>query len=142
MQSSCRNREKLRLRTASHSVRLKRCRELGGRPTLAGRSVAAPTPEDHPRGRAQTAGEDEAETDRPCRDRREIGAELALDIRCLAETLAERVGRVGQLLAFGLDLAANVLEGSAVSICHRSSAPPLSAAPRGSPAPESEASPF
>jgi hypothetical protein len=135
MQSSCKNSEKERLSAARHSLRLSFCGELGARPTGAFRPVAvdkaeaadlglrllfASAAEDQPCGRADPTGEDEAEAERACRDGRKVGAKLAADVRRFADALAQRVGSLGELLALGLDLAANVLERAGVPTCHRS----------------------
>src|SRR5438445_9597418 len=135
MQSSCMNSETARLNAASHSPRLSCCGELGAWPAVASRSVAvdkaetaglrlrlafAYPSEDQPCGRADATGEDEAEAERPCRDGRKVGAELAADVRRLADALAQRLRGVGELLTLGLDLAANLLEGAGIPTCHRS----------------------
>src|SRR4030081_3066251 len=149
MQSSFRNAEKVRLNTVSHSAGLSFSGELGTCPTGVSRSVAVdnaeaaerrfrlalpPAPEDEPGSGADAARQQETDPERPGRNHGEIGAQLGADVGRLADLLAERLRRTGQLFSLGLDVAAHLLEGPTVATGHRSSAPRSSALPRGSPA--------
>src|SRR6266576_609114 len=121
-------------------VSISRGRQSGsGRASLS--SVPLPAPEDQPRGGPDAACEQETHSERPDRYRRKIGAQLGADVGRLAGLLAKSVGGSGKLVAFGLDLAADLLECPAVATGHRSSELPLSASLRGSPAREPEATP-
>jgi hypothetical protein len=130
MQSSFMNSEKLRLNAARHPPSFRRVGEPGVRPTCAVavdkaeaaepclRLALPPATEDQARGRADPAGQHEAETQRASGDRRQVGAQLAADVGCLADALAEVVRRPGQLLALRLDVAANLLERARVPTGH------------------------
>src|SRR5919197_3754979 len=140
MQSSSMKDEKLRFSAASHSEPLSWVGDSvaidKAEPADPGLRLAfTPAPEDQPRGGADPARDHEADGEGAGGDRRKVGAELALDVRCLSDALAQRVCGVGELLAFRLDIAADVLEGTCVPSGHRSSALPSSAWPRESPAP-------
>src|SRR5438105_6955417 len=151
MASSAVNSLKLRLSAEIQSERLSRSGPVGALPTSAVGSVAvdkaeaadpslllafAAASEDQAHRRADAAGQEESRTQRTDRDRREVRAHLAGDVRRLAEAVPQRVGRGRELLALRLEVAAHVLGGAAVatSWSHRSSAPPTSASPRESPA--------
>src|SRR5438874_8159685 len=152
MQSSLMNSEKLRFNTAIHSPRLSRSGERGTRPAAARRcSVAvdkaeaaelglrlafAPAPEDQTRARTDPTRQEEADAERAHGDGRQVLAQLSADVRRLAEARAQAVRRVGQLLAFRLDLPPDVGDGARVATGHCSSTPRSSAWPRGSPARE------
>src|SRR6478609_8701488 len=158
MASSAMNSLKLRLTAAIQSERLSRSGPPGAWPTSARSSVAVDkaeaadlghlfalsTPsEDQPHRGADAAGEQEAGAERARRDRREVRAHLPGDVRGLIDALAERLGRGREVLALRLQVAANV-GGRARVVrpgCHRSSTPPSSASPPGSPAPEPAACP-
>src|SRR6266446_815019 len=156
MQSSFRKAEKLRLNAVSHSAGLSFSDELGTCPAVSSRSVAVdnaeaaelrlrlafpPTAEDQPCGGADTPREQEADSERPDGDDREVGAQLGADVGRLADLFAKGLGRTGELLPLGFDVPADLVERPAVATGHRSSAPPSSASPRGWPAREREANP-
>jgi hypothetical protein len=112
MQSSARNSLKLRLTAASHSAQ------------CGLRLAFAPAPEDQPSRCTDTAGDEKAE--RQCSDcrGRQVGAQLAGDVRRLADALAQIVCGIRELLALRLEFAADDLDGARVSArCHCSSAP-------------------
>src|SRR5437588_9971023 len=149
MQSSAMNAEKLRLRAASHAVRLRRSGERGALPTRASRSVAvdkaeaadpglglafAPAPEDQPRRRPDSACGEKADAERGDRGGREISPQFAADVRRLADAFAKRLRGARELLPLRLDVAADVLERARVPTGHPSSGPPSSASLRGWPA--------
>src|SRR6185436_782609 len=114
MQSSARNSLKLRLIAASHSLQLSRSGERGGWPTGACCSVAvdkaetaerglrlalASAAEDQPRCCADTTRDEEAKRQRSDRDGRKVRAQLAGDVRRVADALPQIVCRIGELLA-------------------------------------------
>src|SRR5436853_389423 len=138
MQSSATNWLKLRLRAAIQSARLSFAGVRGVRPARAGRSVAldkaeatglrlrlalAAPPEQQSRRRADTSRKEEACAERSsCRDR-QVRPQLGADVRRFAEPLAQRVRGGRELVALGLEIAADVLGGAAVThACHRPSA--------------------
>ena len=107
------NAEKLRLTAANHSPGPSFSGELGTCPGLGSRSVAVdnaeaaelglrlalpPAPEHQPGGGADAARKEEANSERPDRNRREIGAQLGADVGCLADLLAKRLRCTGKLL--------------------------------------------
>src|SRR5439155_18909625 len=156
MQSSFMNAEKLRLTAANHSAGPSFSDELGTCPALGSRSVAVdnaeaaelglrlalpPAPEHQSGGGADAARKEEANSERPDRNRRQIGAQFGADVGCLADLLAKRLRCTGELLPFGLDVPADLVERTAVATGHRFSAPPSSASPRGWPARGAEATP-
>src|SRR5262249_8743399 len=101
-----------------------------------------PAPASHqPHRRADPAGEHEAGSERADRHRGELRPQPRPDVRDLLEAAAEILDGVGELVALGLDVAANLLFGAAVTGCHRSSRPRSSASPRRSPARGGAASP-
>src|SRR4051812_27523772 len=127
MQSSRMNSAPARLSAASHSRSDRRSGELGVLPTRARCSVAvdkaeaaergfrlafAAAAEDQARRRADATRQQEADAERSDRDGRQVRAQLAGDVGGLADALAQRLGSVRQLLALGLDLAANVRDGT------------------------------
>src|SRR5215216_4364743 len=88
---------------------------------------------------ADAAREEEAGSKRPgCVDR-QIPAELAADVGRVLHLGAQRVDRLRQALALGLELTAHLFGASAVTRCHCSSELASSAWPRRSPAPEQAA---
>src|SRR5439155_5621046 len=93
----------------------------------------AAAPHDQAHRRADTAGGDEAESERAGRDDRKVRAELAADVGRLAEIVSQRLDGLRELLAFLLDLAPDVV--GRPSGCHCSATPQSSASPPRSPAP-------
>src|SRR5215208_1751397 len=148
MQSSAMNSLKLRLKTCAHSRVVSRSGPGGVCPTSGRASVAVddgeaakarplgslpPAAEEEAGRRADASGEEEAGSERAGRDDGQVRAKLCGDVRRLADLVAELLDRVCELLALLLDVPADLLGGASV-IRHRSSAPPASALPRGSPA--------
>src|SRR5947199_2165058 len=149
MQSSRMKAEKLPLSAPNHSEALSFSGESGGRPTRARCSVAvdkaeaaelglrlafAAAPEDQARRRADSSGQQKSDAERPCSDDRQVRLHLGADVRCFPDACAQAFGRAGELLPLRLDVLPNLLDGARVATGHRSSTPPSSASPRGSPA--------
>src|SRR5437762_2261402 len=155
MQSSRMNADKLLLKAPSHSEALSFCGESGGRPKRARCSVAvdkaeaaklglrlafASAAEDQARRRADSSRQQESHAERPGGDDGQVRPHLGADVRRFVDARAQGFGRAGELLPFGFDVAPNLLDGARVATGHRSSTPPSSASPRGSPAPARVAS--
>src|SRR5205085_5831742 len=81
------------------------------RPAADARLVVAlaATPREVAERRADPTGEHEAQRRRACGDERELRLQLAADVRCLAELAAQLLDSSGQLLALGVELAADLL---------------------------------
>src|SRR6266542_4172985 len=148
MQSSAMNCLAARLKTAIHSAALNRSGPVGARPVFAGDSVPVDNGEatetgslaalraparQEPHGRADTAGQKEAGAQRPRRHHRQLRAQLGADVRRFTDLGAQDVDCRGELVALGLDLAANLFERAAVT-GHLLSTLPRSASLPGSPA--------
>src|SRR5439155_2966075 len=133
MQSSARNCENVRLKTAIHSARESFVGSRGTRPVVA-RSVLvdegeaakaslflalAAAPGDVAHRRADSAGEHEAGRHRAHRDHRQLRAQLPGDVGRLAELAAELLDRGRELLAFRLDLLADLLRSASVRRRHQ-----------------------
>src|SRR5436190_3795332 len=146
MQSSAMNCEKLRFSAAIQSRRLSFSGPRGARPARGARARSvvvdkaepadtcsrrsfAPATEEQTRRRADAAREQEPDSERARSDDGELCAELRRDVRCVAQRVRGR----GELVALGLEVAANVVDRAAVTrLCHRSSRLPSSASPPGS----------
>jgi hypothetical protein len=125
MQSSFMNLENARLKEAIHSERLSFSGDSGAWPARASRSVAldnakatelghgvafASAPEDQPRGRADSSRQEKSHSESAGRDDRQIRAEPPRDVGRFADLFTEAVGRAGELLAFDLDVVANLVD--------------------------------
>src|SRR5215218_709355 len=124
MQSSAMNCFPVRLKTSIHSAALSRCGPDGTRPTGARSLVAvdkteaaearllaafAAAPSEEAHGRAGPAGDEEAGSERTRSENRELPAQVRLHVRDLS---TELVDSLRELLAFGLDLAPELLSGA------------------------------
>src|SRR6188472_2570390 len=126
MQSSSRNDRNERLKTSSHSRAENRHGLVGTCPTRANLGVVATVPRlavaalagQEPHRRADTAGQEEAGTERAGRDHRKVRAHLADDVGRLTESRAETFDRPGELVPLGLDLEAHDLRVASVRATH------------------------
>src|SRR5688572_11547122 len=84
--------------------------------------------------RAHSPREEEPRPERPSSREREPLAELRRDVRGLAEVGAQLLDGGGEALALGLDVAADLLRGAAVTFRHRSSGSRSSGGPPRLPA--------
>src|SRR4051794_24214497 len=156
MQSSSMNCFAVRLKTSRHSPKPSFRGLRGVAPARAVSVVAVDKGEraelrlrrpfpaaarEQPHRRADSAGEEETRPERAGGDDRQLRPELGADVGDLRDAAAELLDRVGQLLALGLDVAANLGRRASVTRCHCSSKPPSFAWPLRSPAPARAASP-
>src|SRR5919201_5127373 len=133
MQSSAMNWPNARLRTSTHSRRLSRRGLAGTRPVIVERVCgsdavdngegpharlrrALPAPaHEQPHRRPDPAGKHEPGSERAGRDERQLAAQLAGDVRHLADASAQLIDRTGQLLALRLDVTADLLRRASVT---------------------------
>src|SRR5687768_11249574 len=127
MQSSAMNCLPARLNAATHSPIESLSGPAGARPARASvavdkgeppqaglRRTLATSAREQPHRCPDPAGDQEARAERARCDDRQLRPQLRPDVGRLADLRAQVIDRVGELLALGLDLAANLLEGAAV----------------------------